>query len=214
LDYSAKLEELIQKDNGVISTKIATEAGIPRTYLSEFVKRGILERLERGIYISKDCYDDEMYCLQIKYEQAVFSHDTALFLHDLTDRDPLQYAVTVKTGYNTKNIKASGAKVYTIKKELYDLGLITAKTPFDRVVKTYDMEHTICVIIRSRSQMDIAILTDALKKYTKHKDKNLPELMRYAENFSIANVLQRYLEIPIRSSENLKYSADKTVLGL
>ena len=27
LDYSAKLEELIQKDNGVISTKIATEAG-------------------------------------------------------------------------------------------------------------------------------------------------------------------------------------------
>jgi hypothetical protein len=45
-------------------------------------------------------------------------------LHDLTDRDPLQYAVTVKTGYNTKNVKASGAKVYTIKKELYDLRLL------------------------------------------------------------------------------------------
>lgn len=29
----------------------------------------------------------------------------------------------------------------------------------------------------------------------KHKDSNLPELMRYAENFSIANVLKRYLKI-------------------
>jgi len=33
VDYSAKLEELIQKDYGVISTKIATEAGIPRTII-------------------------------------------------------------------------------------------------------------------------------------------------------------------------------------
>jgi predicted transcriptional regulator of viral defense system len=195
LDYSTKLEKLIQKNNGVISTKKVTEAGIPRTYLSEFVKRGILERLERGVYISKDCYDDEMYRLQIKYEQAIFSHDTALFLHDLTDRDPLQYAVTVKTGYNTKNIKASGAKVYTIKKELYDLGLITVKTSFDRVVKTYNMERTICDIVRSRSQVDIEILIDALKRYTKRKDKNLPQLMRYADKFRITSILRKYLEV-------------------
>lgn len=195
MDYSTKLEKLIQKNNGVISTKKVTEAGIPRTYLSEFVKRGILERLERGVYISKDCYDDEMYRLQIKYEQAIFSHDTALFLHDLTDRDPLQYAVTVKTGYNTKNIKASGAKVYTIKKELYDLGLITVKTSFDRVVKTYNMERTICDIVRSRSQVDIEILIDALKRYTKRKDKNLPQLMRYADKFRIMSILRKYLEV-------------------
>ena len=195
MDYSTKLEKLIQKNNGVISTKKVTEAGIPRTYLSEFVKRGILERLERGVYISKDCYDDEMYRLQIKYEQAIFSHDTALFLHDLTDRDPLQYAVTVKTGYNTKNIKASGAKVYTIKKELYDLGLITVKTSFDRVVKTYNMERTICDIVRSRSQVDIEILIDALKRYTKRKDKNLPQLMRYADKFRITSILRKYLEL-------------------
>jgi len=195
LDYSTKLEKLIQQNSGVISTKDVTEAGIPRTYLSEFVKRRILERLERGVYITKDCHDDEMYRLQIKYEQAIFSHDTALFLHDLTDRDPIQHSVTVKTGYNTKNIKASGVKVYTIKKELYDLGLISTETPFNRAVKTYDMERTICDIVRSRSQMDIVVLTDALRRYTKRKDKNLPQLMRYADKLRITNVLRKYLEV-------------------
>lgn len=195
MEHFAKLKKLIQKNKGLISTKNVTEAGIPRAYLSLYVKQGILERLARGIYITKDCYDDEMYRLQVKYAQAVFSHDTALFLHDLTDRDPLQYTVTVKTGYNTKNIKASGVKVYTIKKELYDLGLITVKTPFGRFVKTYDLERTICDIVRSRSQMDRDVLTNTLKRYAKRKDKNLFRLMRYADQFSLINILRKYLEV-------------------
>jgi len=66
-----------------------------------------------------------MYMLQCRYKQAIFSHDSALFLHDLTDRVPLQNTVTVKSGYNTENIKKSGAKVYMVKKELYEFGLTT-----------------------------------------------------------------------------------------
>jgi predicted transcriptional regulator of viral defense system len=100
-----------------------TEAGIPRTYISHLVKNGVLERLERGVYINKDSFDDEMYRLQAKYASTVFSHDTALFLHDLTDRDPIQYSVTVPAGYNSRNIQAVGVKVYSIKKEFYELGL-------------------------------------------------------------------------------------------
>lgn len=195
MDYSAKLHNLIKKHNGVISTRFVTEAGIPRTYLSEFVRKGVLERLERGIYIARDCYDDEMYRFQMRFKQAIFSHETALYFHNLTDRDPLVYSVTVKTGMNTKSLRNSGAKVYSIKPELYELGFTTAATPYNRVVRTYDMERTICDIIRSRSQMDIEILTDALKRYTTRKDKNLPQLMRYADKFRITNVLRKYLEV-------------------
>ena len=195
MDYITKLEKLIQRDNGVISTKVVSGVGIPRTYLSEFVKRGVLKRLERGIYISKDYFDDELYRIQLKYKQAVFSHDTALFLHGLVDKNHLQYTVTMKTGYNTNNIKTNGIKVYTIKKELYDLGLIAIKTPFGHLVKTYDVERTICDIIRSRSQIDTSILIYALKSYSKCRDKNLTKLMSYAENFNIANVLQKYLNM-------------------
>ena len=50
---------------------------------------------------------------------AVFSHETALFFHDLTDREPLEYTVTVKTGYNPSKLKAEGVQVFTIKAELH-----------------------------------------------------------------------------------------------
>lgn len=195
MNYSEKLIALIEKNNGIILTKNVTNSGIPRTYLSDLVKKGFLERLERGIYITKNSYDDEMFRLQAKYTLAVFSHDTALFLHDLTDRDPLQYSVTVPAGYNAKRIQGIGAKVFSIKKELYNLGLTSTKTIFGREVKCYDVERTICDILRNRNQMDIAILTDAIKRYTKCKDKNLPQLMRYAEKLRVVKLLRTYMQV-------------------
>jgi len=190
-----KLRALINEHNGIILTKYVTEAGIPRTYIGELMKDGILERLEQGVYITKDSFDDEMYRLQAKYPLVIFSHDSALYLHDLSDRDPLQYSVTVPTRYNAQNIKNIGVKVFSVKKELYNLGLSISKTMFDREVKCYNMERTICDILRSRNQMDIAIVTDAIKRYSKRKDKNLPQLMRYAENFRVTKLLRSYMEV-------------------
>ena len=195
MNYKEKLEALVEKNNGLILTKDVTSAGIPRVYIAQFVALGVLEKLERGSYVAKDSFDDTMYRLQAKYPSVIFSHDTALFLHDLTDRDPLQYVVTVPAGYNSQNIKDSGIKVHSIKKELYESGLCNARTSFGREIKVYDMERTICDILRSRSQMDIAILTDALKRYAMRKDKNLPQLMRYAESFKVSKILRNYMEV-------------------
>lgn len=195
MNYTEKLQNLINDNNGILLTKDVTEAGIPRVYIAKLVKQGVLEKLERGAYITKYAFDDEMYRIQSKYPLLVFSHDSALFLHDLTDRDPLQHTGTVPAGYNSKNIREIGVKVYSVKKELYELGLTTAKTPFGRGIKTYDMERTICDILRSRYQMDIAVLTDSLKRYSKRKDKNLPKLMLYAESFRVTKLLRSYMEV-------------------
>jgi len=195
MNYSEKLTQLIEGNNGVLFTKQATQAGIPRVYITEFVRSGKLERLERGVYISKDSLDDEMYRIQTKYSSAVFSHDSALFIHDLTDRAPLQQSITVTAGYNSKKIKETGVKVYSIKKDLYKLGLITAKTMFGREIRCYNAERTICDILRSKSQMDMDIVTNAIKRYVRRKDKNLPLLMRYADEFKVTKILRYYLEV-------------------
>jgi predicted transcriptional regulator of viral defense system len=195
VDYLTQLNELIKQKNGIITTKDVTNAGIPRIYISKYVDENKIERFDRGVYVSEDSFTDNMYMLQCKFKQAVFSHDTALFLHDLTDREPLQYAVTVKSGYNTVNIKNTGTKVYMVKKELYELGLTTLQTPFNHSVKAYDMERTICDIVRNRKNIEIQTFTDALKMYVRRKEKNLPQLMRYAQEFRVQSILRKYLEV-------------------
>jgi predicted transcriptional regulator of viral defense system len=195
LTHTEKLKAMLIENNGVLLTKEASSAGIPNTYLTEFVRQGKLERTNYGVYVTPDAFEDTMYILQKRRGKIIFSHDTALFLHDLTDRDPLSYSVTVPTGYNTKSLCENGLKVFSVKKELYELGVTVAKSPHGREVRTYNMERTICDLARSRNQMDIGIITEALKRYVRRKEKNLPLLMQYSESFQVTKQVRSYMEV-------------------
>ena len=190
-----KLEALIKSSNGVITTKLADNHDIHREYLSEFVRQGKLERIAHGIYITPEVWEDKMLIFQLRKSKMVYSHETALFLNDLTDRDPVSYCVTVPTGYNTSKLKQDGLIVHTIKKELLDLGICTKQTSFRNDIRTYDMERTICDMLRDRKNQDIAVVSDALKRYARRSDKDLNKLMKYADVLRIEKVLRSYLEV-------------------
>jgi predicted transcriptional regulator of viral defense system len=193
--YEEKLKKLFSAYGGTITTAEANAVGIPNEGLRLLVSSGSLERVAHGVYISPGTFLDEMFILQKRLLQVIYSHDTALFLHDLSDRDPFRYTVTVPSDYEVKSLKESGAKVFYIKRELHGLGEIKKPTIFGNSVATYNMERTICDCVRSRKQMDIAIVTDALKRYVKRVDKDLNLLMSFAERFKISNILRSYLEV-------------------
>ena len=193
--YKEKLNNLITENKGLILTSQLSEAGIPRIYLSNLVNAGLLLKLERGVYIARDGYDDELYRYQAKYKKAIYSHETGLFLHDLTDRDPIKYSVTVPEGYNASHLRSLNFKVYSIKKTLFNLGLSESKTAFGREVKCYNLERTICDIVRHRNQIDIAVISDAVKRYAVRKDRNVPQLMRYAEEMRVLKLVSSYMEV-------------------
>ena len=190
-----QLEKLIEDHEGLILTRDVTAAGIPRTYLSNLVQNGALERLAHGVYLARDAFDDEMFRLQAKNKKIVFSHETALFFHDLTDREPLKYTITVRTGYNPSRLQEDGFQVYTVKKDLHEIGIIAMQTSFGHSVPVYDMERTICDLLRSRKNVEMQVFQDALKQYAKRKDKNLRMLMKYAAMFHVENILRPYLEV-------------------
>lgn len=193
--HAETLKALLEQSDGVLFARDIAKAGVPNIYLAEFVKEGRLERVEHGVYITPDVLEDRMFILQSCKNRIIYSHDTALYLHDLTDRDPLSYSVTVPTGYNTKRLSEEGLVVFSIKPDLYEVGITEVQTQFGRTVRTYNAERTLCDMIRSRNQMDGALLPDALKRYVRRKDKNIPLLMQYAEQFRVVKLLRQYLEV-------------------
>lgn len=192
---SKKLEELIEKSGGVITTKLVETHNIHRQYLGELVKEGKLERVAYGVYITPDVWEDKMYNYQIRKGKMIYSHETALYLLDLTDRDPLSYSITVPYGYNASRLKKEGLIIHSVKKELFNLGMCMKKTIFGNEVKTYNMERTICDVVRDRNNQDVAVVLEALKRYINRKDKDINKLMNYARLFRIENVLRPYLEV-------------------
>ena len=195
MNHKEKLVKLIEKKNGLLLTKDAEQEGIPRKYLSIFNKEGLLERVAHGVYVSPDTFVDEMYIIQARVGKAIFSHETALYLHDLTDRDPIEYSVTIPSGFNGSSLRKDGVKVYKIKKELHELGVMQLKTNFGRTIKAYNKERTICDIIRNRNNMDIDILNEALKRYVRDKDRNIHQLLNYAKKLRIYSITRKYMEM-------------------
>ncbi|PKK38618.1 hypothetical protein ABB02_02100 [Clostridiaceae bacterium JG1575] len=195
MDAKDVVNNLLQKNDGWLTLKEVLAEGISKYDFYALVEQGGLEKVGHGIYVSDDGWPDTMYLIHLRSSQAVFSHETALFLHDMIDREPLHYSVTVKTGYNPHRLKEEGIKVYTIKKELHELGLSQAKTPFGHLIPVYDMERTLCDILRSRNGIEMRVFQDALKSYARHKDKNLRSLMQYAEALNVAKILKPYLEV-------------------
>jgi len=195
MTQAEQIKKLIADNDGMIRTSQVINAGISKTVLYQYIKDNDMEQLSHGIYATTDTWTDAMYLVHLRCKQAVFSHETALFLHDLTDREPMAYEITVKTGYNPSKLKDYGIKVYTVKKELHGEGIIMMRTPFGHSVPVYNRERTICDIIRNRNNTEMQTFQNALKQYTKQKDKNLRLLMQYAAKFHVDKILRQYLEV-------------------
>ena len=197
MDYHKLLETLLREKEGMLLTKDIIEAGISKQLLSKYVKKGYIERVAQGVYLSKDAFEDEMYVLQARSKKVIFSHETALYLHDLTDRDPLQYTVTLPSGYNASNFKNDGIYVYFIKNDLLNLGVEYGKTPFGRNIRVYNKERTICDIVRNRNVIDSAIINEGIRRYLSEKEKDIPKLLQYAEKFRVEKIIRQYVEVLI-----------------
>jgi predicted transcriptional regulator of viral defense system len=195
LSVPEELKSVLTKNGGTVTTAQANEAGISNERLRLLVKSGELEKASFGVYILPDEFVDKMHTAQLRRPKTIYSHETALFLHDLTDRDPVSYTVTVPTGYNAVKLREEGFTVFTIKRELHGVGTCELATIFGHSVIAYGLERTICDCLRSRNQMDIAVVADAIKRYAGRKDKNLNTLMKMADMFGVAKPLRSYMEV-------------------
>jgi len=189
-----KLAFLLEKNNGYLKTSDAVAAGVSRTVLSEFVRGHELERVAHGLYMSQDAWEDGLYVIQVRYPNAVFSHETALYLLNLVNREPSPFSVTLKTGTNSSALSKQGIKVYKVKGGLFTDGIVDVRSPSGHTVRAYNTERAICDLFRNRSKIEIQDIQDAIKTYIRLKERNIPLLMRYAKAFSVEKIIRQYLE--------------------
>jgi predicted transcriptional regulator of viral defense system len=190
-----RIRNILKDRNGILLTSDLAKLGIPRTYLSILIKNGEIQRISKGVYAAVNSVIDDMASIQARYKGATFSHETALYLGELTDRSPLFYSVTAPAGYNASSLKVNVAKVYFVNRSSYPLGIVRTKSPHGNDIKVFNLERTICDVLRSRNQVDIQFVNDALKKYTIHKGRNVDQLYNYAKQFRIQRIVREYIEL-------------------
>ena len=191
-------EEIIKmarENNGTVTTAMVVAAGFSRGNIKYLVDKGLIEKSARGVYILPEVWDDEIFNLQNRFKRGIYSHETALFLWDLTDRTPNRYHMTFPVNYNLTKPKEENIQCVQCKKELYDLGIAEVTTPGGHTVRAYSVERTLCDILRPYSRVDIQIVTEVFKRYVSRSDKNIPILSEYAKILKVETRLRSYLEV-------------------
>ena len=175
-------------DSGILIVKNVKKRDVSRQAIYDYIKINHMEKIGPGMYITQETLEDESYTLSLRCPRGIISHDDALYYYGLVDREPLVHTMTIYTGYNPSSLTNSGYKIYTVKKDLLDLGKTTVINNFGHTVPMYDL-------VRSRSNFEIQDFNSVLKTYVSKKDKDLNKLMEYAKAFRIDKIVRQYMEV-------------------
>lgn len=192
-DNEAAIQNILKINNGIVTTTQVTKAGIPRRCLNAMVDSGLIYRVERGIYALAESWEDELFFMQYRFSKGIFSHETALYLHGVTNRTPIPYTMTFPFGYNTGSVKKQGIVAKLSTKETYELGIIEMSSPADNSIKVYDIERTLCDIVKARHRADIQVINQAMKTYASSKEKDIAKLMGYSDQLRVKPKVLKYM---------------------
>lgn len=190
-----KILQLIQRNNGYITTKEIVDNGLNKMALKRLCDNGLLKRVSAGYYSLPNMINDDYYKIISKSKNAVFSYNTSLFLHELSDRTPLYFDVTVPRGYGGPLQNIDVVSLHYVDNNILNLGMEIIKSPFGMDIKCYDVERTICDIIKDKNHMDKEIYTKALKWYAEKKDKDMLKLAKYSKKLNIEKEVVEIMQV-------------------
>ena len=145
--------KLVEYKNGYILTRNLSEYNLDNKVLSEAVSKGLLIKQEHGFYTYPTAILDPYLKIQKENSKIIFSNETALHLHNLSDRTPIFYSVSVPRKSNT--IKQDrNIRLYYVDEKYFDIGIVEMNDPFDNSIFVYDIDRTFCDIVKNENKID------------------------------------------------------------
>lgn len=190
-----RIRQLIQ-ETGVLRPRDLAAQGIPPRYASRLAERGLLERIDRGLYTATDGPIHEYQTMAEvgrRIPHAIICLLSALRFHDLTTQSPFEVWVMVEghayvphaTRLPVRVVYASGGALTEGVEEHRVLGVPVSVTSPAKTVAD-------CFKYRSKVGLDVAL--EALRETWRERRATMDELLRYAQVCRVARVMRPYLE--------------------
>jgi len=185
------------KNQSLVRSKEIEDQGLPRAYLYQLARDGIIENIGRGIYQWPDIKPNAHIALAEvakKVPNGVVSLLSALSFHELTSQNPFEVwmaleAKSWKPSINypsTRFIFMSGKSI----KEGIDVHIINGVE-----VKIFNPAKTVADCFKYRNKVGLDVALEALKEGWKMKYFTVNELMHYADICRVRKVIQPYMEV-------------------
>jgi len=188
-----KLEELFMQNKGYLTSKFIRGNRSLYYQLKTMLEAEKVVKIKRGLYRHMDFAEEASWSEACKIApQAVICLFSAWRFYELSTQTSTVIHVAIPAKDKVLLPDYPPIKLYYWNKRFYETGIIETTNNKEQIT-IYDIEKSVCDVIRYRNKVGSDITSEVLRNYLKKKDRNLDKLMKYAENMRIANVLNQYL---------------------
>ncbi len=196
MEKYSKIINFIKKSKSIITARDFKSNNIGYYYINKLVKDNYIKRISAGIYGKTDSFDDDYYIIQQRYRKIVYSYNTALFLMNETEVTPNQIEITVPREYNVRSFE-EGIKLHYINKDYLYLGAIKIKSPYGNDVICYNLERTICDIVKNEGSLDKEQLNKIIRNSFQNNKIDGNKIIEYAIKLKCEKKIRAILEVMI-----------------
>lgn len=195
---SAAADRVIKlvKKAGILRPRDLDPYGIPREYLMRLYRKGVVQRVGRGLYTLAEADISEHYSLVEackRIPQGVICLLSALRFHGLTTQAPFQVwmAIDVKA----RKPKGDGLPLHIVRfsgdslRSGIEEHLIQGVT-----IKIYNPAKTVADCFKYRNKIGLDIALEALRECWREQRCLMDDLWHYSKICRVANVMRPYLE--------------------
>ena len=181
------LKKIFTRYDFIMTTAQLKAESIYYRDIQQMLDEGLIERVKWGYYHwIEDQGKSKVLIINSLFPDAVLCMETALFYYGYSDRNPAQWNIAIdkNTSRQRTKIDYPFVKAYRLEPALLTVG--EAEGEIDSIkVRIYDRDRTICDVLRNMNKMDKEIFNKAIQGYVNDPKKNIPNLMRYAQDLRV-----------------------------
>jgi predicted transcriptional regulator of viral defense system len=194
--FMKNYEEIFQEYGGVAQMRTLMEAGVTYYSLRNLMEKGIVTKIKQGVYRLEDSKTpvDELVEVARLVPNGVYCLFSACAHYGLTSFVSGQHHLAIPKKSKVKLPTYPPIQLYYWTDVSYKLGITTVEINGNKI-NIYDVEKTVCDMIKFRNKVGIDTMKEVLHHYLHRKDRKITQLNNYARQMNIASVLSNYLEV-------------------
>ena len=113
----------------------------------------------------------------------------------MTDRVPFSLTMTFPRSYNTAKARAAGIICRSCADDVLELGVCLVRTSYGNAVRAYDLERTLCDLVRGQAVVDDQVVSPAMQAYVRRADRDPVKLVDYARALGVEGKVRTYMKV-------------------
>jgi len=181
---------------GIVRAAELEARGIPRGQLYRLVRKGLVERHARGIYVaSKHPVTAEHTLAQVakRVPGGVFCLLTALRFHELTTQAPAEVWIALPEKARKPRLDYPRLRVARFSGPALTEGIETHRLEGVEA-RVYSAAKTVADCFKYRNKVGVDVAVEALRDFSRRHRGGATELARYARICRVSRVMQPYLD--------------------